>query len=87
MQTTDRRARQRIYDQSENERWARTRAEAQPVQLLGDEPSGPAPAEVDRHLEAVLRASGSSLRYFCIQKTLDDMRAAMRTAMAAGGQA
>lgn len=36
---------------------------------------------VDAHLDAVLRASGSGLRYFSMQKTLDDMRAAMRSAM------
>ena len=38
-------------------------------------------AIVDKHLDAVLRASGSALRYFTMQKTKDDMRAAMRNAM------
>lgn len=38
---------------------------------------------VDRHLDAVLRASGSALRHYSMQKSLDDMRAAMRAAMAA----
>jgi hypothetical protein len=37
--------------------------------------------EVDRHLDAVLRASGSALRHYTMQKSLDDMRAAMRAAM------
>lgn len=37
---------------------------------------------VDKHLDAVLRASGSALRHYSMQKTLDDMRAAMREAMA-----
>lgn len=40
--------------------------------------------DVDNHLDAVLRASGSALRHFSMQKTLDDMRAAMRAAMRAG---
>jgi len=38
-------------------------------------------AAIDKHLDAVLRASGSALRHYSMQKTLDDMRAAMRTAM------
>ena len=38
---------------------------------------------IDQHLDAVLRASGSALRYFTTQKTLDDMRAAMGAAMTA----
>lgn len=37
---------------------------------------------VDKHLDAVLRASGSALRYYTMQKPLDEMRAAMRAAMA-----
>ena len=37
---------------------------------------------VDKHLDAVLRASGSALKHYSMQKTLDDMRAAMRAAMA-----
>ena len=36
---------------------------------------------IDRHLDAVLRASGSALRHYTMQKSLDDMRAAMRDAM------
>lgn len=41
------------------------------------------PKAIDQHLDAVLCASGSALRHYTTQKTLDDMRAAMRTAMAA----
>lgn len=37
--------------------------------------------ELDRHLDAVLRAAGSALRHYTMQKSLDDMRAAMRAAM------
>jgi hypothetical protein len=40
-------------------------------------------ALVDQHLDAVLRAAGSGLRYYSMQKTLDEMRAAMRKAMEA----
>lgn len=36
---------------------------------------------VDKHLDAVLKASGSALRHYSMQKTIDDMRAAMREAM------
>lgn len=36
---------------------------------------------VDQHLDAVLRASGSALRHYTMQKTLDDMRCAMRAAI------
>ncbi len=38
---------------------------------------------VDKHIDAVLRASGSGLRHYSMQKSLDDMRAAMRRAMSA----
>lgn len=38
-------------------------------------------ATVDVHLDAGLRAAGSALRHYSLQKTLDDMRAAMRAAM------
>lgn len=38
---------------------------------------------VDHHLDAVLRASGSALRHYSMQKTLDEMREAMRKAMEA----
>lgn len=37
--------------------------------------------ELDRHLDAVLRAAGSALRHYTMQKSLDGMRAAMRAAM------
>lgn len=39
-------------------------------------------AEIDERLELVLRAAGSSLRHYTMAKTLADLRAAMRTAMA-----
>lgn len=41
----------------------------------------PDDAEVDARLDAVLKASGSALRYYSVPKTLEDMRAAMRAAM------
>lgn len=37
--------------------------------------------ELDRYLDAVLQAAGSALRHYTMQKSLDDMRAAMRAAM------
>jgi len=37
---------------------------------------------LDKHLDAILRASGSTLRHYSMQKTLDDMRAALCAAMA-----
>lgn len=39
---------------------------------------------IDLHLDKVLRASGSALRYYSMAKTLAEMRAAMKDAMAAG---
>jgi hypothetical protein len=47
---------------------------APPVREISD-------AQIDTHLDAVLRASGSALKHYTMQKTLDDMRAAMRTAI------
>lgn len=41
----------------------------------------PTDAEIDKHLDAVLRAAGSALRHYSVQKTKDDMRLAMRAAM------
>lgn len=38
-------------------------------------------AVLDRHIDAVLRASGSALRYYSLHKTISDMRAAMQAAM------
>jgi hypothetical protein len=53
------------------------------------QPAGATDAQIDTHLDAVLRASGSALRHYSMVKTLADMRAAMRAAMtrsaAAGG--
>ncbi len=46
--------------------------------------AGPSAEAVDRHLDAVLKASGSGLRNYSMAKTLAEMRAAMREAMAAG---
>lgn len=37
---------------------------------------------IDKHLDAVLRASGSALRHYSMQKTRDDMRAAMLASIA-----
>ena len=44
-------------------------------------------SNVDQHLDAVLRAAGSGLRYYSMQKTLDEMRAAMGAAMRAAAEA
>ena len=41
---------------------------------------------VDHHLDAVLRASGSALRHYSMAKTIQEMREAMRAAMAAAVQ-
>lgn len=41
------------------------------------------PVLIEHHLDAVLRAAGSGLRYYSMQKTLDEMREAMRKAMEA----
>lgn len=40
-------------------------------------------AELDRHLDAVLRAAGSALRHYTLHKSREDMRAAMRRVVAA----
>lgn len=37
----------------------------------------PVDLNIDKHLDAILKASGSGLRYFTMAKTLDDMRNAM----------
>lgn len=44
----------------------------------------PEVSDIDKHLDSVLRASGSALRYFSMPKTLYDMRSAMRAAMESG---
>jgi hypothetical protein len=36
---------------------------------------------VDQAIDSVLKASGSALRHYTMQKSIDDMRAAMRTIM------
>lgn len=43
------------------------------------------PPDIDHHLEEVLRATGSGLRYL-MPSTKDRARKAMSEAMAAGGQ-
>lgn len=41
------------------------------------------PAEIDAALDSVLKASGSALRYYSCERTLSDMREAMRQALSA----
>lgn len=43
----------------------------------------PTDAAVDAQLDAILRASGSALRHYSMHKTISDMRAALRSAVAA----
>lgn len=38
--------------------------------------------EIDAHLDAVLRASGSALKYYSMHSTREAMRSAMRAAVA-----
>lgn len=38
--------------------------------------------ELDKHLDAVLRAAGSALKYYTLPKSLRDLRSAMRAALA-----
>jgi hypothetical protein len=51
--------------------------------------TSPVPTDpLDAHLDAILRAAGSGLRYYSMAKTKDDMRAALRAAInASGGRA
>lgn len=44
---------------------------------------GPTPEFVDQHLDSVLRASGSALRYYSLPSVLSAMRSAMLEAMRA----
>lgn len=39
---------------------------------------------LDKHLDAILKASGSALKHYSMQKTLDDMRAALQNAINEG---
>ena len=39
--------------------------------------------QLDKHLDTILRASGSALRNYSLQKPIDDMRAALRAALRA----
>lgn len=43
--------------------------------------AAPADITIDKHLDAVLRASGSALRHYSLPKVLADMRSAMREAI------
>ena len=43
--------------------------------------------ELDQHLDNILKASGSGLKNYSIQKTLDDMRNALKAALAAEREA
>lgn len=64
--------------QGDVDAWAR-HAPATPAQA---EPSAmPDAATVDEHLDEVLCASGSALKYFSMPKTLEAMRTAMRKAL------
>lgn len=56
-------------------------APAAPEQAKPEQAAKPAQAAIDTHLDAVLRAAGSSLRHYTMQKSLDDMREAMRKAI------
>jgi len=38
--------------------------------------------ELDQHLDNILKASGSGLKNYSMQKTLDDMRNALKAALA-----
>lgn len=40
-------------------------------------------AAIDAQLDAILRASGSALRHYSLPKSINDMRAALRSAVAA----
>ncbi len=44
-------------------------------------PVEPTPEQIDTHLDAVLRASGSALKHYSLPNSLQKMRAAMRDAM------
>ena len=39
--------------------------------------------ELDQHLDSILKASGSGLKNYSMQKTLDDMRNALKAALVA----
>ena len=39
--------------------------------------------ELDQHLDSILKASGSGLKNYSMQKTTDDMRNALKAAIAA----
>jgi hypothetical protein len=43
--------------------------------------------ELDQHLDSILKASGSGLKNYSMQKTLNDMRNALKAAIAAEREA
>ena len=43
--------------------------------------------ELDQHLDNILKASGSGLKNYSMQKTLDDMRNALKAALVAEREA
>ena len=43
--------------------------------------------ELDQHLDNILKASGSGLKNYSMQKSLDDMRNALKAAIAAEREA
>jgi hypothetical protein len=43
--------------------------------------------ELDQHLDNILKASGSGLKNYSMQKTLNDMRSALKAAIAAEREA
>ena len=43
--------------------------------------------ELDQHLDSILKASGSGLKNYSMQKTLDDMRNALKAALVAEREA
>lgn len=52
-----------------------------PMQV-GQEAVPHSDSEIDMLIEPILRAAGSSLKHYSLQKSLDDMRSAMRSALA-----
>lgn len=57
-------------------RQMRATLQAQPAAGASDE-------QIDTHLDVILRAAGSALRHYTMQKSMDDMRSALRRAILA----
>lgn len=55
------------------------KAEAKPAPA--PQPAPITDDRIDAHLDAILRATGSALRHYTMQKSRDDMRAALRRAV------